>query len=74
MEKETNEYCTFNKTQTLRELLRSPNLVFLPDVKYVHISWSTLSKNLGHDFGLSGSDLCPEAACFIGKGDNISNN
>jgi hypothetical protein len=34
----------------------------LPDVKYVHISWSTLRTNLGHDFGFSGSDLCPEAA------------
>jgi hypothetical protein len=72
MEKETYEYCTFNKTQTLRELLRSPNLVFLPDVKYVHISWSTLSKNLGHDFGFSGSKLCLQVACFNQKGDNVS--
>ena len=59
------EDCTFNKIHTLRELLRSPSFVFFPDVKYVHISWSTLSTNLGHDFGFSGSDFRREAAWFI---------
>jgi len=55
----------FNKIHTLRELLRSPSFVFFPDVKYVHISWSTLSTNLGHDFGFSGSDFRREAAWFM---------
>lgn len=63
--KRDQQKTTFNKIHTLRELLKSPSFVFFPDVKYEHISWSTLSTNLGHDFGFSGSDFCREAALFM---------
>lgn len=48
---------TFKRIQTLRELLNIPSFVFFPEVKYVHIWWSTLRINFGQDLGFWGSPL-----------------